>query len=78
MGDGEFTCRKKTLRCKWDYTTVKYQANGSLERYKARFVAKGYTQTYSIDYKETFSLVAKMNIVRVLLSLAANYGWELQ
>lgn len=41
-------------------------------------VAKGYTQTYGIDYLETFPPVVKMNTVRVLLSLAANYGWELQ
>ena len=40
-------------------------------------VAKGFTQTYSVDYKETFALVAKMNSVRILLSLAANLNWPL-
>jgi hypothetical protein len=35
-------------------------------------VAKGYTQTYSVDYRETFSLMAKLNVVRVLLSLVTN------
>ena len=58
--------------------TVKYKCNGSLERYKARLVDKGFTQTYGIDDLETFALVAKLNSIRVLVSLATNLKWSLQ
>jgi len=40
-------------------------------------VEKGYTQTYGIDYEETFAPMAKMNTVRIILSLAVHFGWEI-
>ena len=63
--------------CRW-ILNIKYNANGTLERYKVRLVAKGYTQSYDIDYLETFVVVAKMTTMRVLLSLATYSGWSLQ
>ena len=40
-------------------------------------MAKGYTQTYGIDYQEIFAPVTKMNTVRILFSIAVNNGWNL-
>ncbi|GAA0160000.1 transmembrane signal receptor [Lithospermum erythrorhizon] len=67
---------KRTVGCKWVFT-IKYNENGIVERYKAKLVAKRYTQTYGIDFSETFAPIAKMNTIRILLSLAANLDWEL-
>jgi hypothetical protein len=50
---------------------------GKVERYKARLVARGYSQTYSIDYDETFALVAKMSTMRTLISCVVNFEWSL-
>jgi len=45
---------KKPVGWKWVYIE-KYKVNGSIERYKARLVARWFTQTYGVDYLETFA-----------------------
>jgi Reverse transcriptase (RNA-dependent DNA polymerase) len=64
---------KKAVGCKWVFT-LKQNLEGRVECYKTRLVAKGYSQTYDIDYDEIFTSVAKMSIVRTLVSLATNEG----
>ncbi|GKA08398.1 retrovirus-related pol polyprotein from transposon RE1 [Tanacetum coccineum] len=61
---------------KWVYR-IKYHADGSVERFKARVVAQGFTQIPGLDYSHTFSPVVKASTVRIVLSLAVLHRWRL-
>ena len=53
------------------------KADGSVERYKACLIAKGFTQEYGIDYEETFAHVAHLTSIRCLIAMAAIHNWLL-
>ena len=67
---------KKAICSKWVYK-IKYNSDGTIERYKARLVILGNNQVEGIDYNETFAPVAKMVTVQTFLSVIAAKDWEL-
>ncbi|GJQ90918.1 retrotransposon protein, putative, ty1-copia subclass [Tanacetum coccineum] len=66
----------RTVRCKW-LSKKKTDLEGNVHTFKACLVAKGFTQTYGVDYGETFSPVADIRAIRILLSIAAFYDYEI-
>ena len=67
---------KNVVGCGWVFT-INYIPDGTVERYKSRLVAKGFTQQEGLDFMDTFSPVAKLTSVKLLLSLVAAKGWRL-
>ena len=61
---------KSVVTSKWIYK-IKHAADGSIEKYKAIFVARRFSQKDGIDYEETFAPVARYTSIRSVLALAA-------
>eukprot|EP00253_Pinus_taeda_P017397 PITA_17397 len=72
----ELPKNKTPIGCKWLFKP-KMNADGSIEKLKSRVVAKGYSQQEGIDFDDTFAPVAKLNTIRMLISLATKCNWEL-
>ena len=62
--------------CKWIFKH-KYNADGLLARHKARWIVRGFSQQYDVDYDETFSPVVKPATIRIVLSIAASRSWPI-
>lgn len=67
---------KKPIQCHWVYK-IKYQADGSIEKYKARLIAKGYSQVQGEDLTETFAPMTKLTTVKCILALTSQREWPL-
>jgi hypothetical protein len=67
---------KSLVTSKWVYK-IKHAADGSVDKYKARFIARGFSQKEGEDYDETFAPVARYTSIRAIISLDASMGWNL-
>jgi hypothetical protein len=73
MVDGHFS----SSASKWVFK-IKRRSDGSIERYKARLMAKGFEQHYGLSYEDTFSPIVKPATIRLLLLLVVTKGWHLR
>jgi len=66
----------RPIECKWIYKKKK-DIDGNVHIYKARLVAKGFRQVQGIDYDETFSLVAVLKSIQIILAIVAYFDYEI-
>ena len=68
---------RKLVDSKWVFK-LKRNPDGSIARYKARLVARGFTQEHGVDYQETFAPTVKVAAIRIILALAAHFDWDVE
>lgn len=73
----ELPTLRKAIGCKWAFK-LKQNPDGSINKYKARLVAKGFHQKEGFDFNRTFSPVIKPVTIRIILTLALTYRWNIQ
>ena len=64
------------ISCKWVYK-ITTRSDGTVNRYKAHLVVRGFTQEYRIDYEENFALVARLSSIMTLIVISAAHKWPL-
>jgi hypothetical protein len=69
--------QRHVIGCKWVYK-VKQKADGSIDRFKTRLIARGFNQREGVDYNETFSTVIKPVTIRAILSIATSLQWPIR
>jgi hypothetical protein len=67
---------KLVVTSRWLYK-IKHAADGSIEKYKAFFVARGFSQVEGVDYDETFASVARYTSIKVVISIVVEMGWKI-
>ena len=67
---------KSVVTSRWLYK-VKHATDGSIEKFKARFVARGFSQVEGVDYEETFAPVARYTSIRSIILITAKMGWNI-
>ena len=67
---------KSVVTSRWLYK-IKYATDGSIEKYKARFVARGFSQVEGVDYDETFAPVARYTLIRSIIFIVAEMGQQI-
>jgi len=67
---------KSVVTSRWLYK-IKHVANGNIEKFKARFVTRGFSQVEGVDYEETFDSVVQYTSICSIISIVAEMGWKI-